>query len=34
MFTGRAYAEAEASLLWSCDAKSPFTGKDPDAGQD
>ena len=27
-------AEAEASILWPPDMKSPFTGKDPDAGKD
>ena len=33
-FTGRTDAEAEASILWSPDAKSWLTGKDPDAGKD
>ena len=27
-------AETEASTLWVPDAKSQFTGKDPDAGKD
>ena len=27
-------AEAEASILWPPDMKSPFIGKDPDAGKD
>ena len=27
-------AEAEAPILWSPDAKSRHTGKDPDAGKD
>ena len=27
-------AEAEAPILWPPDAKSQFTGKDPDAGKD
>ena len=31
---GRADAEADAPILWSPDAKSFFTGKDPDAGED
>ena len=26
--------EAEASILWPPDTKSPFTGKGPDAGKD
>ena len=26
--------EAEAPILWSHDAKSRLTGKDPDAGKD
>ena len=34
IFIGRTDAEAEASILWSPDAKSQFIGKDPDAGQD
>ena len=32
IFTGRADAKAEAPILWSPDAKSQLTGKDPDAG--
>ena len=31
---GRTDAEAEAPILWPPDAKSPLTGKDPDAGRD
>ena len=27
-------ADAEAPMLWPPDAKSRFTGKDPDAGKD
>ena len=27
-------AKAEAPILWSLDAKSQLTGKDPDAGKD
>ena len=34
MFIGRTGAEAEAPILWTPDAKSRLTGKDPDAGQD
>ena len=34
IFTGRTDAEAEAPILWPPDAKSWFTGKDPDAGKD
>ena len=34
IFIGRADAEAEAPILWPRDAKSQFTGKDPDAGKD
>ena len=34
MFIGRTDAEAEALILWLPDAKSQFTGKDPDAGKD
>ena len=26
--------DAEAPILWPCDAKSQLTGKDPDAGKD
>ena len=32
IFIGRTEAEAEAPILWSHDAKSWLTGKDPDAG--
>ena len=32
--TGRTDAEAEATILWSPDAKSQLIGKDPDAGKD
>ena len=31
---GRTDAETEAPILWSSDAKSQLTGKDPDAGKD
>ena len=34
MFIGRTDAKAEASILWSLDAKSQLIGKDPDAGKD
>ena len=34
IFIGRTDAEAEALILWSPDAKSWLTGKDPDAGKD
>ena len=34
IFTGRTEAEAQAPILWLPDAKSWFTGKDPDAGKD
>ena len=34
IFIGRTDAEAEATVLWSPDAKSQLTGKDPDAGKD
>ena len=34
IFIGRTDAEAEAPILWSLDAKSQLTGKDPDAGKD
>ena len=34
IFIGRIDAEAEAPILWSSDAKSQLTGKDPDAGKD
>ena len=33
IFIGRADAEAEAPILWSPDAQSQLTGKDPDAGK-
>ena len=34
IFTGRTDAEAEALILWSSDAKSQLTGKDPDIEKD
>ena len=34
IFIGRTDAEAEAPILWSPDAKSWLTGKEPDAGKD
>ena len=34
LFIGRIDAKAEPSILWPLDAKSQFTGKDPDAGKD
>ena len=34
IFIWRTDAEAEAPILWPPDAKSLFTGKDPDAGKD
>ena len=34
IFTGRADAEAETSILWPHDAKDWLTGKDCDAGKD
>ena len=34
IFTGRTVAEAQVLILCSLDAKSWFTGKDPDAGKD
>ena len=34
IFIGKSDAEAEAPVLWPPDAKSPFIGKDPDAGKD
>ena len=34
VFVGRTDVEAETSILWPPDAKSGFTGKDPDAGKD
>ena len=33
-FIGRTDAEAEVPILWSPDAKSKLTGKDPEAGKD
>ena len=33
IFTGRTDDKAEAPILWPPDAKSRFTGKDPDAGK-
>ena len=34
VFIGRTDAEAETPILWPCDAKNGFIGKDPDAGKD
>ena len=34
IFIGKTDAEAEAPILWPPDAKSLFTGTDPDAGKD
>ena len=34
IFTGRTNAEADAPILWSPDAKSQLTGKDPNARKD
>ena len=34
MFIGRTDADAEAPILWPPAAKSPITGKYPDAGKD
>ena len=34
MFFGRTDVEGETPILWPSDAKSPLTGKDPDAGRD
>ena len=34
IFIGRTDVEAEAPILWTPDAKSRLTGKDPDAGKD
>ena len=34
VFIGRTDAEVEAPILWPPEAKSPFIGKDPDAGRD
>ena len=34
IFIGRTDAEAEAPTLWPADAKSQFTGKDPNAQKD
>ena len=33
IFMGKTDAEAEAPVLWPCDAKNWFFGKDPDAGK-
>ena len=33
IFIGRTDAEAEAPILWPCDAKNTLIGKDPDAGK-
>ena len=33
IYIGRTDAEADAPILWPPDAKSRFTGKDPDAGK-
>ena len=34
LISGRTYAKAKALILWSPDARSWLTGKDPDAGKD
>ena len=34
IFIGRTDAEAESLILWPCDTKNWFIGKDPDAGKD
>ena len=34
IFIGKANVKAEGSAFWPPDAKSRFTGKDPDAGKD
>ena len=34
IFIGRTETEAETPILWPPDAKTGFTGKDPDAGKD
>ena len=34
IFIGRADAEAEAPIIWLCDAKNWLIGKDSDAGKD
>ena len=34
IITGRTDAEAEAPILWSCDANSWLIGKDPSARKD
>jgi len=34
IFIGRTDAESETPILWPLDAKSHFTGKDADAGED
>ena len=33
-FTGMADTQADAPILWPPEAKSQFTGKNPDAGND
>ena len=34
IFIGRTAVEAEAPILWLCDAKSQLIGQDPGAGKD
>ena len=34
LFIGRTDANAEAPILWPCDAKSQLIGNDSDAGKD
>ena len=34
IFTGRTDAKAEAPIIWSPDAKSCLTAKNPDSGKD
>ena len=34
IFIGRTDPKAEAPILWTPDAESQLTGKDPDAGED
>ena len=34
IFTGRTDAEAKSPIVWSPNAKSQLTGKDPNAGKD
>ena len=34
IFIGRTDTEAKAPILWPPEAKSRFTGKDPDTGKD